>query len=266
MSARQVLLLLCLAAAAAVWLLRSTDRGPAPADPVAEFHAESFMPILAMSELSSDTPLRLAVSGSLQDLQPGTRKLLFTDQRLYRGVLSDAVVKTILDRGRADTLEHRLTDEALERLRTALAEFDEALRDVSLLIDEEEQRVKAELAARPDRAVRIASKPRERDPAFPHLVAMRAQAANRQRIVWRVPTAAGDPTETYVLVKWDEWPGLKAMEDDRIYMLAEREKRVRAWVEKEYRACGMASFVAAAPATAAPSPAARPMDRLAETR
>lgn len=253
--------------AGGVLLLGTVTTGAATIVAPPTFDAAAFRPVTVMSELAEGKPLRLAISGSLADLKPGTHKLFFADQAMYHGALNDDVVGEVIGRGRAETLEHRLAPEAQERLRALLAEFDQALRDVSLVINEEEERVKGELVKRPDRVVRIMTMPRERDPAFHDLRAARGLVSNGRGVVWGVAARAGDTTETYVVVKWEEWPGLKAMEDDRIYMLTDRDQRVRAWIEQEYRVHGTSLFAGTLGTAAARSPAAvRPTDRLSETR
>lgn len=210
------------------------EGGPTAEDPSHEIRS-----VQVMSELAGDKPLRLAVSGSLGELQPGNVKLLYASQGVYTGALTADAVDKLIERGRAETLEHRLTKPALEQLRALLGDFDTALRDVSLLINEEEDRVKAELRERADRHVRILTRPRERDPHYLDLLVARAQMSHGRGAVWGL---VGDPGEVHVIVRWEEWPALKSMNDDRFYMLDDREKRVREWISKEYRGRGMSMF------------------------
>lgn len=123
-----------------------------------------------MAELSPDKPLRLAIRGEFEDLKPNsTTKLFFSTQSLYTGPLSVDAINAVIARGRAHTLEHRLTAQSLERLRATLVEFDEALRDVSLLMEEERARIIEQLLRREDRHIVIRTQPMEADPEYMRL-------------------------------------------------------------------------------------------------
>ena len=223
--------------------------GWTPADAAAEVSADPnddvhSLPVI--SELCPDQPLRLAVSGSLDALKPSSvTKLFFASQPVYMGRLSQAAVDAFIRTGRADVLEHRLAKAPLERLRAKLADFDQAMRDLSLLFEEEKEKVKAQLRRRPDRTIRIRTRPRERDPAYLELLAARGRVSKGRGAVWE---SIVDGEEIHVIVNWDEWPALKAMRDDRFYMLDDRERRVRNWIADEYRVHGLSMFDVLAPA------------------
>lgn len=192
------------------------------------------------SELSENQPLRLRVSGSFAEPAPGTEvKLFHASQRHYSGPVTESAVQRLVEAHRAEVLEHRLAQAASDRLRTSLSDFDTAIRDVSLLIDEEEQRTKAVLRDRPDRRVVIATRPREQDPAYADLLAARAALPGPQGVIWGDIQGQG---EVHVIVRWSEWPGLHAMHQDRAYMIVERGNRVRSWIENAYREEGLALF------------------------
>jgi hypothetical protein len=208
-----------------------------------------------MSELAADKPLRLAVSGQFGEPSPGsTVKFLFASQPHYAGPLVTSAVETIVTHGRADVLEHRLGPAAHEALRATIGAFDETVRDVSLLIDEEEQRVKAELRKRPDRQIRIATRPREQDPAYFQLREAQAKLPAKDGAIWGEIEGDG---ERHLIVRWDEWTALREMHKDRFYMMSERARRVRKWITEQFHVRGMALFAGAAaePESAEPSPA-----------
>lgn len=237
-----VLLIVAAAAGALVLTTGTTEVATATTEvATATFDDAAFRSVTVMSELAEDKPQRLAISGSLADLKPGRQKLFFANQAMYHGVLNDTVVREVIARGRADTLEHRLRADAQERLRALLADFDQALRDVSLVISDEEDRVKRELLGRPDRIVRIMTMPREQDQAFLELRAAHAQVSNGRGAVWGFPSPSGDSTEVHV-VKWEEWPGLRAMEarcsQERAPVARVRDDRTYS-LEGEFRCCSL---------------------------
>jgi hypothetical protein len=235
---------------------RARPHGPAkpPAESVDPAAFIESRPVL--SELAPDKPLRLAVAGQFEDLQSGSvRKLFYTSQGVYTGRVTKEAVETLLTRNRADALEHRLAPLAAERLRGALTGFDQALRDLSLLIDEDDERAKQQLRNRPDRSIRL-QRPRERDPRYSDLLVARAQMGEGRRgVVWGLNDG---PSEVHVIVRWDEWPALAAMHQDRFHMLHERTERVRAWIRTEYGERGLSVFDQTPPASKATagSPAA----------
>lgn len=194
-----------------------------------------------MAELSADKPLRMAVRGEFEDLKPNsTRKLFFTTPGVYMGPLSVDGIEAVIARGRGHVLEHRLAAQSLERLRATLVEFDQAMRDVSLLIEEERVRVIEQLRRREDRHIVIRTQPVDADPEYMSLKAAQAQVSKGRGSVWGVPEEGG--AQTHVIVKWEEWPALKAMMDDRLYMIEDRERRVREWIEAVFRDEGLSAF------------------------
>ena len=228
----------------------AADTTPEVADP-----HQLVKTVEVMSELASDKPLRLAVSGQFGKPPRGsTMKFMFATQRCYTGPLAASAVETLVSQGRADALEHRLGPAAHEQVRATMAAFDETVRDVSLLIDEEEERVKTELRKRPDRQIHIATRPREQDPAYFELRAAQTGLPAKDGVIWGEIEGDG---ERHLIVRWDEWPALRAMQKDRFSMLSERARRVREWITDQFRARGMALFAGAAagPEIAAPSPA-----------
>lgn len=120
-----------------------------------------------------------------------------------------------------------------------MAAFDEAFRDVSVLIDETEQETKRQLRGRTDRQIKIATRPRERDPAYADLQAARARLRPKEGVIWG---EIDGPGERHLIVRWDEWPALHAMYDDRFYMLSERRRRVREWINNNFRSRGTELF------------------------
>jgi hypothetical protein len=188
-----------------------------------------------MGVLAAQQPLRLAVAGSFGP-EPGRDvKLFLTSQDLYHGPMSRGAVEALLEKGRAHALEHRLSPDAAERLRDELREFDLALRDMSLLMDELEADTRTALRQRADRSVVIRTQPKELDPAFPEF--LRLRPARGEGTIWGEPYEAG---ERYLAVLWSEWPELKMLYDDRSLMLVDRQHRVRIWIEAEFRQRGMA--------------------------
>jgi hypothetical protein len=229
---------------------------PPPLDATADPNAlVRVLPV--MSELAADRPLRLAVSGAFEDVKPNaTTKLFFATQAVYTGPVTAEGVEAIFARGRAHSLEHRLSPASLAQLCETLAQFDEALRDVSLLIEDERARVIELLRARADRLIVIRAQPAEADPEYLRLRVAQAEVSGGRGSVWEV--LAEPDRHTHVVVKWTEWPALKAMVDDRVYMIEDRERRVGEWIKNTYRVQGLAMFAAPAGAPGrGGSPAAR---------
>jgi len=196
--------------------------------------------VQAFSELSEHQPLRLRVTGGFPEPTPGSQvKFFHASKHHYEGPVTEAAVQRLVQARRAETLEHRLAPPAHERLRAFLAEFDTAIRDVSLLIDEEEQRVKRALRDRPDRRIVISTRPREQDPAYADLLAAQAALQPTEGVI--AGEIEGDG-EVHVILRWSEWPGLHAMHQDRAYMIVERASRVRSWIEYAYGEEGLVLF------------------------
>lgn len=191
------------------------------------------------SPLSAEIPLRLSPSGALPNLSPGsTGRLFYTVQRSYPGPLDAASVECLIQAGAADVLEHRLTDSSAERLRGHLLDFDESLRDLSLVIEDEERETQAVLVARPDRTFVFERQPREVDPIFPRFKAAVPSPKDGTLLSERLPPQG----ERVCIVLWSEWPALKQLYDDRFAMLADRRIRVRRWIESEYATHGFNSL------------------------
>lgn len=240
-----LVLVLGLIAAAAFYFAPAVVNGAADVPEVAADPKDDIHSVPVISELRPDQPLRLAVSGSLDSLKPNSvTKLFFASQAVYQGRLTSAAVDSLIKSGRADVLEHRLAPDAADRLRGTLAQFDQAVRDLSLLFEEEKEKVTTELRQRPDRTIRIRTRPREQDAAYFDLLAARGRVSKGRGAVWE---SVVDGEEIHVIVNWDEWPALKAMRDDRFYMLDDRERRVRAWIAQEYLVRGMSMFDLSAP-------------------
>lgn len=207
---------------------------PEPTDPLDQIRTTD-----VMAPLSDDQPLRLALRGEFGQLQPGSRqRLFFATHRHFEGPIDAAAVERLLDAGRADTLEHRLTPESLEALREELADYDIALRDFALLIVDEESRAKQVLRERKDRNFEIRTKPREADAEYSLFL--------RERPVARDGTVFGEPLhphgERLMVLLWSEWPALRQLYDDRTAMIVDRRRRVGRWIEERYRSEGRVIF------------------------
>lgn len=255
-SLRFTALLAVVAGVIGTTLVLGTSREAAAAAPDVVDPHQLVKTVEVKSELAADKPLRLAVSGQFGKPEAGSSvKFLFATQPYYTGPLTASTVETLVAHAKADVLEHRLGLGASELLRAAIAAFDDTVRDVSLLIHEEEERVKAELRKRPDRQIRIATRPREQDPAYFELTQAQHRLPAKDGTIWGEIEGDG---ELHLIVRWDEWPALRAMQKDRFYMMTERARRVREWITDQFRTRGMALFAGAAPGpdAAAPSPAA----------
>lgn len=208
-------------------------KGGEDVEPLKEIHTTQILGVL-----SSDEPLRLSVRGTFPEPAAGsTVKFFFASHDHYEGELRPDAVEEVIDAGRAESLEHRLGPAASERLEASLAEFDLALRDMSLLLDEIESEARTALRNRPDRSVVIRTKPREADPAYPDL--LRLRPSHEDGTTWNEPH---DDGERFLFVLWREWPELRQLYSDRSHMLVDRELRVRRWIDEEYRKHGMKVF------------------------
>lgn len=197
-------------------------------------------PITVASVLSGDRPLRLVPSGQIEGLAPGAQaKVFFTTQRSYRGEATPEAIATLIDNGAADALESSLRTDLTTALAAELAEFDESLRDLALLIDEEETAVRAALRQRPDRRFHFLTTPIEVDAEYPRY--RRIEPTAKEGTVWGDPCDQG---QISLVVLWSEWPLLKSLCDDRSAMLADRFDRTRRWIEARYRGEGMSILAA----------------------
>ncbi len=191
------------------------------------------------SPLSAEIPLRLSPSGTLPNLTPGSSgRLFFTVQRSYPGTLDAPSVECLVEAGSADVLEHRLSGSSSERLRDHLRDFDESLRDLSLVIEDEEREVRMVLVSQRDRTFVFERQPREVDTIFPRFKAAAPSPKDGTLLSEQLPPQG----ERVCIVLWSEWPTLKQLYDDRFAMLADRGTRVRRWIESEYTTHGFTSL------------------------
>ncbi len=206
---------------------------PGSSDPSREIH-----PVIVAGLLAPELPLRLAPRGELHDLKPGSEtRLFFATQRLYQGELTAAAASAVVSSGQADVLEHRLEELSALALRAELAQYDEALRDLALVIEDEEREIKSALRQRGDRCVVFHVTPIEIDPEFPRFRSLAPLSS--EGTTWHEPDAG---RQRVLIVLWAEWPGLKQLRDDRVAMLADRFLRVRRWIEARFRSEGMRIF------------------------
>lgn len=191
------------------------------------------------SPLAEDQPLRFGLNTRFDSpLGIGRQTLFFYSHPHFQGVLTAAAVATLIDARRADSLEHRLSPPHLERLRSMMSEYDAAIRDLALVIREEEGHIKRGLSGRNDRCFDFSILPRESDPGFPRFYQM--QPGPNDGVVLSEPLAPRG--ERVFVVLWTEWPGLNQLYADRFAMIADRRRRVSQWVAQEFRTLGLALF------------------------
>jgi hypothetical protein len=166
-------------------------------------------------------------------------RVAFWSQPVYDGPISSGVVRKLIEKGKADTLEQSLGDRARADLKEILQDFDESLRELSILICSEEDAIKKKLRDDPKRCVLIRTRPPEADPEFRRLGILRMTATPAVGAVWSEAVEAG---QSHVQVLWSEWPGMKTLLDERFAMIAERRIRVRRWIEEQYPVRGMDLF------------------------
>ncbi|MCB9871706.1 MAG: hypothetical protein H6837_17765 [Planctomycetes bacterium] len=193
----------------------------------------------AMAVLHPKRALVLRPQGEFKPEPNSTTKLFFTTQPHYGGDLSDAAIDQLIRTGRSAALQWRLAPEHQARLQRRLEQLDLTLRDVTLLIADEEDRVKVKLRGMPERIIEIATRPAEKDPAFRKLLEARSTVKFNVGTVWSEPHGTG---ERHLIVYWKEWPIIKALHDDRNHVLDERDQRVRDWIATEFSRHGRSLF------------------------
>jgi hypothetical protein len=192
-----------------------------------------------MSPLGDDQPLELSPKGDFRPVPNAKTTLFFTTQSHYAGKLSEDLITRVIHAGRAEALQWRLEPAHLKRLRATLTGLDTTLRDVALLIVDEEDRAKIALRKRADRAIHIKTRPPRRDPEFVRVIDAMAKVRFEVGTVWAEPHEGG---ERHLIVYWKEWPIIKSLHDDRQHILNERRRRVRDWIVVEYRRLGQELF------------------------
>lgn len=196
-----------------------------------------------VAQLVDDQPLRFEAAGNLGDLKPGTNaKFFFTTVPQYDGSLDEAAVARLVKAGLSSALEHRLTASARSDLRAHIAEFDDALRDLSILIADEENHIRSLLREKPVRSFSFRSAPAELDPAYPGFASSRPAPA--EGTIWREALENGG--ERLLIVRWDEWPELLQLHKDQRSMVLDRLRRVTRWIDERYASGGIAIFDPAA--------------------
>ncbi len=207
---------------------------PEGEDPVAMVRARP-----VMAQLIDEQPLRFDAAGNLADLKPGTNaKFFFTTVPQYDGSLTEDAAAKLVKAGLSSALEHRLTASASSELRTQLAEFDDTLRDLSILVADEENHIRSLLREKPGRSFSFRSAPAELDPAYPGFAGSRPLAA--EGTIWREALEPGG--ERLLVVRWDEWPELLQLHKDQRAMVLDRLRRVTRWIDERYASGGLAIF------------------------
>ncbi|MFQ5504523.1 MAG: hypothetical protein ACE5F1_06955 [Planctomycetota bacterium] len=188
------------------------------------------------SILDPERPIEPVLGGQLseRDMTMTTRILVWS-QPLYTGRLDPEAAKELVRRGYAAALEHHLSAPARRDLLEHLSSFDRELRDLSLLVEAENEETMRRLKSEPERHVVLRAKPREGDPAYKTLVEFRESVKGGKGEVWSKPEDGGVMS---VLIKWDEHPVLKSLHDERFAMILDRHKRVRSWIKDRYERDG----------------------------
>jgi hypothetical protein len=180
--------------------------------------------------------------------RPGTERKVVWRSGQYEGELTPERVVDLIRKGEAWLLESRLGARELLALRASLRDVDRAMQAVAELYSEEVKRAKLALANDPARHVRIAAKPRERDPRWPEVLGARKDLAGIGAVYGGV-----DPRgEIHYLVRWSEWPAIKRRVDEQVHLVSERNQQVAMWIAARYGIDGMAIFERTGHATAGP--------------
>ncbi|MFQ5506495.1 MAG: hypothetical protein ACE5F1_17130 [Planctomycetota bacterium] len=202
-------------------------------DPLAQV-----VPTLVYTELEEGAPIDPRLGGKIPSMRKGeTFKVGYWKQEVYGGQLSEASVATICAAGKAHALEARLQAWAKAALRETLVETNETLRDLSLIISDEEASVKRSLASRKDRCFVLRTRPETSDPLFGAYMRQAKATGRGKGAVWSGGTEGGGVTHYVVL--WKEWPRLRRLLGQRMAVLHEREREVGAWIQAEYEKQGM---------------------------
>ena len=166
------------------------------------------------------------------DLQPppsgGRMQLTFWSQPNYSGPIDDASVRRLVENGKAAALEFRLGASARAELRRDLGSTDETMRDLGLLIAAQEDMIKEKLRGDRERTIVLSAKPPVADARFPETLRLRQQIKYDTGTVWLQPYPEG---EVHFIVRWEHWPGLKALYDDRFALIGQRQERARRCIE-----------------------------------
>lgn len=181
-----------------------------------------------------DTPVRMA----------------FWSQHVYSGDIDDAIVAELKSSRRLKALESRLRPEHKERLKAALADADQAMKDSALLADEEAQRVRVKLRRDTASPIVVESEAaiQELDPAWPAVVRLQNELNSKKAgRLMSDPLSQRDPStkslgNAYYALLYDEHPVLHALELELNHAVRRRLELVEKWMVAELQECGMELF------------------------
>jgi hypothetical protein len=178
----------------------------------------------------------------IQDPRKPQRFLVWS-QASFEGEINQESVRTLLARGQAASLEHRLGEASKARFRQDIAETERELRALARLVDSELARVKLALRERPERHIVIRANPRTADPRWPEVQGQQSMLQRSQSgIVIGEALAPRDSALIYFVIHWDEWPVLKRLQDRFHVAVQGRREAAARWVTDEFQRRGMGAF------------------------
>jgi len=157
----------------------------------------------------------------------------------YSGDLTGFSVRALIDGAVAEALLSRLSAKAQAELNQTLEAFDRELREMILLVEEENEQVKRALLKDPTRCIHLSKSEDKRSRSWLRYVQALKETDGGKGAVWGQNTPSG-PVQ--LVVKWSDWPKLKKLHDERTGMVRKRTLRVRSWIRTKFQERGMALF------------------------
>lgn len=197
-------------------------------------------PQTVYAELREGVDLSVRSTSALTRPEPGTAvRMAFWTQPTYGGPLDERTIERIVSADQAESLEFRLRPAERAELRAAMKTTDDALRDLGLVIAAQEEGVKAKLRGNPERTIVLREQPAERDPRYAEVARLRKEVKYDKGAIW--PDGCPEGT-IYFIIYWSEFPGLKALLDDRFTLLNHRRESVRRTIVDLHRQRGKVIF------------------------